>query len=143
MKKLAIALLGLNALLLTIPAFAHHSFAAEYDDKKPITLNGTVSKVEMVNPHGWVYVDVKDPQSGKVDNWACETGAPNALIRRGWKKDLLKIGDPVTVQGYRAKDGTTTMNARSITFANGKSVFAGSSDDGAPLTPGAPAAQQK
>jgi len=124
---------GFSALL-AVPAFAHHSFAAEYDAKKPIKLMGTITKVELVNPHGWVYIDVKNAE-GKVENWACETGAPNALIRRGWKRDTLKAGDMITVDGFRAKDGTTTMNARSVTFANGKSVFAGSSDDGAPQAP--------
>jgi hypothetical protein len=137
--KLAIIALGLSGLFSAMPAFAHHSFAAEYDAKKPIKLMGTITKVELVNPHGWVYMDVKTPE-GKVENWGCETGAPNALIRRGWKRDTLKAGDMITVDGFRAKDGSTTMNARSVTFANGKSVFAGSSDDGAPQTP--PAAQK-
>ena len=137
--KLAAVVLGWSALLAAIPAFAHHSFAAEYDAKKPVKLVGTITKVELVNPHGWVYIDVKNAE-GKVENWGCETGAPNALIRRGWRKDTLKAGDVITVDGFRAKDGTTTMNARSVTFANGKSVFAGSSDDGAPQTP--PAAQK-
>lgn len=128
--KFVIAILSLNALL-AIPALAHHSFAAEYDAKQPIKLNGTISKVEMVNPHGWIYVDVKGAD-GKVEHWACETGAPNALIRRGWTRDSLKPGDAIVVDGFRAKDGSTTMNARAVTFPNGKSVFAGSSDDGAP-----------
>lgn len=128
--KFAIAILSLSTLL-AIPAFAHHSFAAEYDANKPVKLNGTISKVEMVNPHGWIYVDVK-AADGTVTHWACETGAPNALIRRGWTRDSLKPGDAVVVDGFKAKDGTNTMNARSVTLPNGKSVFAGSSDDGAP-----------
>jgi hypothetical protein len=131
--KLALAVLALSSFL-AIPAMAHHSFAAEYDAKQPIKLNGTISKVEMVNPHGWIYVDVKTP-AGTVEHWACETGAPNALIRRGWTRDSLKPGDVIIVDGFRAKDGSTTMNARSVTFPNGKSVFAGSSDDGAPPAP--------
>jgi len=122
---------GLYALLLVMPAFAHHSFAAEYDAKQPVNLMGTITKVELVNPHGWIYVDVKNTD-GKVENWACETAAPNALIRRGWKRDSLKVGDVINVEGFRAKDKSTTMNARSITFSNGKSVFAGTSDDGTP-----------
>lgn len=132
--KLAAAVLGMSSLLLSEPGFAHHSFAAEYDANKPITLTGTVTKVEMVNPHGWIYIDVKEPD-GKIDHWACETGAPNALIRRGWRKDSLKVGDTIDVHGFQAKDGSTTMNARSVAFPNGKSVFAGSSDDGAPQAP--------
>ena len=136
-KTLAVIGLGLSALFMAQPALAHHSFAAEYDAKKPVKLMGTITKVELVNPHGWVYIDVKNTD-GKTENWGCETGAPNALIRRGWKRDTLKAGDMITVDGFRAKDGSTTMNARSVTFANGKSVFAGSSDDGAPQTPQAP-----
>ena len=137
--KLAALALVVSGLFVSMPAFAHHSFAAEYDAKKPVKLMGTITKVELVNPHGWVYIDVKGAD-GKTENWGCETGAPNALIRRGWKRDTLKAGDVITVDGFRAKDGSTTMNARSVTFANGKSVFAGSSDDGAPQT--APAGQK-
>ncbi len=130
--KFAMAFLALKrAFSMAIPALAHHSFAAEYDAKQPIKLNGTITKVEMVNPHGWIYVDVKN-SDGKMEHWACETGAPNALIRRGWTRDSLKPGDAIVVDGFRAKDGSTTMNARSVQFPNGKSVFAGSSDDGAP-----------
>jgi hypothetical protein len=133
-KKFILAFLALNMLFLALPALAHHSFAAEYDAKQPIKLNGTITKVEMVNPHGWIYVDVK-AADGKIEHWACETGAPNALIRRGWTRDSLKPGDAVVIDGFRAKDGTTTMNARAVQFPNGKSVFAGSSDDGAPVAP--------
>ena len=118
--------------LAALPAIAHHSFAAEYDQKSPVTFSGIVSKLDWMNPHVYFYVDVID-REGKVTHWSCEAGNPNALARRGWKKNSLQAGDRVTVEGYRAKDGTYTMNARSITLADGKKVFAASSDDGGPL----------
>jgi hypothetical protein len=126
-----IVVLGLGMLSASIPALAHHSFAAEYDQKQPITLKGVVTHLDWMNPHVYFYVDVAD-KDGKLTHWACEAGNPNALARRGWKKDSLKAGDQITVQGFRAKDGSTTANARSITLADGKQVFAGSSDDGGP-----------
>jgi hypothetical protein len=135
--RFAAAVLGLIALLPDVPVFAHHSFAAQYDAKEPITLTGTITKVEIVNPHAWIYVDVKNAH-GKAENWACEAGAPNAMMRRGWKRDSLKVGDVVHVDGYRAKNGATTLKVRSVTFPNGRTVFAGSSDNGAPPTPQAP-----
>ena len=122
---------GLQALLLVMPAFAHHSFAARYDARQPIALMGRITKVELVNPHGWIYVDVKTAD-GKVQNWACETAAPMALIRRGWNRNSLKVGDLIKVEGFQAKDKSTTMNARSVTFSNGKSVFTGTPNDGSP-----------
>ena len=123
-------LLGLTGA--AIPARAHHSFAAEYDQKAPVRFKGVVSKVDWMNPHVYFYVDVK-AQDGKVTHWDCEAGNPNALARRGWKKDSLKAGDEVTVQGFRAKDNSQTMNARSIILADGRKVFAASSEDGGPL----------
>jgi hypothetical protein len=120
------------AVALAIPAWGHHSFAAEYDQKAPVEFKGVVSKVDWMNPHVYFYVDVKD-QDGNVTHWDCEAGNPNALARRGWKKDSLKAGDEVTVQGFRAKDNSRTMNARSIVLADGKKVFAASSDDGGPV----------
>jgi hypothetical protein len=110
-------------------ALGHHSFAAEYDSTQPVKFKGTVTKLDWMNPHVYFYVDVAD-KDGKAIHWACEAGNPNALARRGWKKTSLKAGDEVTVEGYRAKDGTFTMNARSITLAEGGKVFAASSDDG-------------
>ncbi len=110
---------------------AHHSFAAEYDGNMPVTIKGKVTKVEWVNPHSWVHVDVTGAD-GKVVNWACETAPPNGLYRQGWRRDSLKEGDEVTVDGFLAKDGSSTINARSLTMANGKRMFAGSSGDGAP-----------
>lgn len=110
---------------------AHHSFAAEYDGNKPVTVKGKVTKVDWVNPHSWVYVDVVD-SDGTVKNWSCETAPPNTLYRQGWRRDSLKPGDEVTVEGFAAKDGTATMNARSVTLPNGRRMFAGSATDGGP-----------
>ena len=110
------------------PVLAHHSFAAQYDAKQPITFTGTVMKMEWQNPHIFFYVDVKDA-SGKVMNYAVEGGPPNTLYRSGWRKDTLKIGETVTVEGSKAKDGSNLVNARSVVMANGKRVFAGSSEN--------------
>jgi hypothetical protein len=113
-------------------AVAHHSFAAEFDAEKPVTLKGTVVKWEMVNPHGWITVDVTGLGGEKV-RWMVETSNPNGLMRLGWTKNSLKPGDLITVEAYRAKDGSNTANAARITLADGRSVFAGSS-----LNPQAP-----
>ena len=121
-----------GCLLAALPALAHHSFAAEYDQKQPVSFTGMVTKLDWMNPHVYFYVEAKD-KDGAVSHWACEAGNPNALARRGWKKNSLQAGDRVSVEGYRAKDGSFTMNARSITLADGKKVFAASSDDGGPL----------
>ena len=118
---------GLIALVAVAhPALANHSFSAEFDDKTTVTLTGAVTKVEWFNPHIWVYLDVKDAE-GKPQHWQCEGGAPNTLVRNGWTKNSLKQGDEVTIDGYLAKDGSKTCNARKVTLADGKSVFAGSS----------------
>ena len=130
--KSALAVCALVASTGILPALAHHSFAAEYDQKQPVSFAGAVTKLDWMNPHVYFYVDAPD-KDGNVAHWACEAGNPNALARRGWKKDSLKKGDRVTVQGYRAKDGTFTMNARSIVLADGSKVFAASSEDGGPL----------
>jgi Family of unknown function (DUF6152) len=113
---------------------AHHSFAAEFDAQKPVTLKGTVVKWEMINPHGWITIDVTEPD-GKTAQWMIETSNPNGLMRLGWSKRSLKPGDEITVEAYRAKDGSNTANAARITLADGRTVFAGSS--GTPAgTPG-------
>jgi len=112
------------------PIAAHHSFAAEFDANAPIELTGTVTKVEWANPHTYFYMDVTSPK-GDVENWAMEMGSPNGLMRRGWTRDSMKIGDVVTVAGSRAKDGSPKGNARSVTLAGGKRLFAGSSQDNA------------
>lgn len=114
--------------LSAVPVFAHHSFAAEYDSKKPVTLTGTVTKVEWMNPHARFYLNVKD-DSGKITPWEFELGSPNGLMRMGWTRNSLKEGDVVTVQGSLAKDGSNLANARQVTLADGKKVFAGSASE--------------
>jgi hypothetical protein len=121
------AALGLAAY--SIPAMAHHSFAAEYDISKPITLTGKVTKVEWYNPHVFFYIDVKDEKTGEVSNWAAEMNSPNSLMRLGWTRDSMKLEDVVTVQGSMAKDGSKLLNARSVVLTKtGQRLFAGSSD---------------
>ena len=128
---LAVSTLTFGCLMAALPALAHHSFAAEYDRNKPIKFTGKVTKIEWMNPHIYFYVDVTD-SAGKVINYACEGGAPNGLYRNGWRKDSLKAGDMVTVDGWRAKDGSNTVNAGNVILPDGKKVFAGSADDGGP-----------
>jgi hypothetical protein len=116
---------GLGLLISAVPVLAHHSFAAEYDSNKPVTLKGTVSKVEWTNPHARFYVDVKD-DSGKVTTWNLELASPNVLSRNGWGRNTVKVGDAVTVNGSMAKDGANLANARTVVLADGRKVFAGS-----------------
>ena len=110
----------------SITVLAHHSFAAQYDRNKPATLTGPVTKLDWINPHARFFIDVKDA-SGKVVNWEVELAAPAMLLRRGWTRNSLKIGEPVTVNGSLAKDGSNLLNATAVTLADGKKVFAGSS----------------
>ena len=123
-------LLAAMTALAAQPTAAHHSFAAEFDANSPIELTGTVTKVEWANPHTYFYMDVTSPK-GDVENWALEMGSPNGLMRRGWTRDSMKIGDVVTVTGSRAKDGSPKGNARSVVLSTGKKLFAGSSQDNA------------
>ena len=127
------AVIGGAALLVAAatPVLAHHSFAAEFDSNKPVTIKGTVSKVEWTNPHSWIHIDVKAPD-GKVETWAVEGGAPNALIRRGWTKNSVPVGVEIIVEGFQAKDSSLRANGRDITFPDGKKLFIGSEGTGAP-----------
>ena len=112
------------ALLAVVPILAHHSISAEFDNTKPVTVTGSVTKVEWMNPHAWLYLDVKNAQ-GQIEKWQFEFGAPNALVRNGWRRTDVKEGQEVTIQGILARAGGNTANARSIVLPSGKRVFSG------------------
>jgi len=131
MKSRLLTVLAGGFLMAVTPVLAHHSFAAEYDANKPITLSGTVTKVEWMNPHARFYVDVKD-KDGKVTNWEFELGSPNGLMRNGWTRSSMKPGDVVEIDGFLAKDGSALANARNVKLADGKKLFAGTATDDAP-----------
>ena len=129
-RKLVGLVVVVSVLLNTVPLFSHHSFAAEFDDKKSITIKGTLTKVELTNPHGWLYMNVKD-KDGKIQNWAVETGAPLQLLRRGGDKKSLAVGTEIIVDGWLARDGSKTVNGRTIKFGDGREILAGTSNTSA------------
>jgi hypothetical protein len=131
--KLAVGIVGLGLFFAgtAVSVVAHHAFAAEFDAKKPVEFTGTVTKMEWLNPHVWLHMDVKKPD-GTTESWAFEAGTPNVLFRRGFTKQSLLPGTVVKVDGYQAKDGTRRANGRDLTFADGKKLFMGSSGTGAP-----------
>ena len=122
------------ALTWAVPTAAHHSFAAEFDEKQPVTLTGKLTQLDWLNPHGWLHVDVTETD-GKVVNWAIEAGAPNALVRRGLRKTDFPIGSEVIVKGYRSKSGTPTASGTTVTFADGRNFFLGATEPTAQVTP--------
>ena len=131
-RLVATSAVGVLAAFATIaPVRAHHAFASEFDAEKPVTLRGTISKVEWINPHTWIHVDVKD-ENGKVVEWMIEGGTPNTLLRRGVDRNSLPAGTEIIVDGYRAKNGTNRANGRDLTLPNGRKLFLGSSGTGAP-----------
>ena len=132
--KIVVALVSVGLLGTAASVRAHHAFAAEFDAQKPIKLEGTVTKVEWINPHAWIHIDVKRPD-GTVEQWMIEGGTPNTLFRRGVTKTSLPIGTVIVVDGYKAKDGTLKGNGRDLTYKGGRKLFIGSTGTGAPNDP--------
>jgi hypothetical protein len=130
-RKVCLAIAGAGLLIATGPLSAHHAFSAEFDAASPVKLQGAITKVELVNPHAWIHMEVKKPD-GKIEEWMVEGGTPNTLQRRGITRDTIKIGTIIVVDGFRSKDGTMRANGRDITFPDGKTLFMGSSGTGAP-----------
>ena len=130
--NVAVLFAGLAIAIAAVPVWAHHAFSAEFDAKRPIKLQGTIAKMEWINPHTWIHLDVKRP-NGKVERWMIEGGPPNALYRRGFTKNSLPVGAEIIVEGFQAKDGSMRGNGRDLTFPNGRKLFVGSSGTGAPV----------
>jgi hypothetical protein len=137
--KLCLSAVAAGLLALGVPAVAHHSFAAEFDADQPITVKGAVTKMDWVNPHSWIYVDVKG-DDGKVVNWRFEMGPPNALLRMGWRKNSVPAGTLVEIQGYRAKNGEPVANAKQVKLPDGRELFSGGS---APVAQGTSETEKK
>lgn len=142
-RKLTLVVVALGVVLAAVPAIAHHAFAAEFDATKPVSFKGTVTRMDWVNPHTWMHIEVKKAD-GTVEKWAIEAGTPNVLFRRGFTKTSLLPGAEVVVDGYQAKDGSNRANGRNVTLPNGQTLFLGSSGTGAPneLTPALPGAKE-
>jgi hypothetical protein len=134
MRKQLVVLIGLGFLVAGTAPSAHHAFAAEFDKDKPIKMQGTVTKMQWINPHPWIHIDVKD-KDGKVEAWMIEASAPNNLLRRGFTRDSLPPGSVITVEGYQALDGSKRANGTALTFADGRHLFIGSAGTGAPVEP--------
>jgi hypothetical protein len=131
MRIKSLVLLAAGVVLTVVPALAHHSFAAQFDDTKPVKMTGTVTKVEWSNPHIWFYIDVKD-KDGKVTNWGFSGGPPGVMMRRGITRNSIKIGDVVVVDGFRAKDGSNNASSGTVTFTDGRKVFTAAAEDTVP-----------
>jgi len=131
LRKLSIAVVGVGLLMATGPVLAHHAFSAEFDANRPIKLEGAITKLEWVNPHTWIHMEVKTPD-GKVEQWMVEGGTPNTLLRRGITRDSIKIGTVVAVVGHQAQDGSLKANGRDLVLPDGRKLFLGSSGTGAP-----------